>query len=878
MALTQLESYMVNSSGSYTVSTLSATAGITAAGTSVTPVKIASVQSATSGYVSDSATAVSTSGGYLIITGSGFQSSCQVLIGSTYAAATTFVNSTTLNVQVNATSSGTYPVYVVNTDGSVGIKVPGIVFDAYPVWSTGATLPQQVVNVAISISLSATDSNSLTYSVTQGSTLPSGLSLSSGGLLSGTITGITSQTTYSFSIDAVDSTYNEKTARTFSVIVVVGDPYFNLTTLLLNGEGTAATNGATNNTFLDTSLSGLTITRNGTPTQGTFTPYSQNGWSMYLNGTSAISFSAITTTGSFTCECWYYRQADPASYSIIFSGTDVVSANTALNTQLSVTNAGAITMVLNATSICSSSSGIVATGQWTHIVYVRSGSSCAIFANGTRVATGTTSASVNVAAIGGGLTAGGGLYASGYAAIGYISNARVTTTAVYDPTLTTLTVPTTSLTAVTGTSLLTCQNNRFVDNSGSSVALTIVGTPQIQAFAPLNSAIAYSTSAVGGSMYYNGSTDFLSTTGVPVPQTGQFTIEAWIYTQASAIQMIYTQYITSDGNRWTFLIDSNSGYKLSFAHGTAASVIGTTVVPLNQWNHVAVTRDASNTLRMFLNGAVDASQSSYTSSLYQGGTRIGFWNNSQTYYFNGYISNLRVVNGTAIYTSTFTVPSTPLTAISNTSLLLTGTNSGIIDQSGRNNLITVGANISTSVYKYGTGSMSFSGSGQYLQRISPPATLYAWSPGSYTIEYWIYANAFTQGGNVGGDPVIVGNMSATGTGNYWSFGPISNGTVKFYYYSGSIQAFATTSTLSTGQWYHLAFVNNAGALAIYINGVSSATSTISGTPVTGSDIPFTIGSANNASFNGYIDDLRITKGYARYTANFSPPSTQLLGQ
>ena len=309
MALTQLESYMVNTSGSYTVSTLSATAGITAAGTSVIPVKIASVQSATSGYVSDSATAVSTSGGYLIITGSGFQSGCQVLIGSTYAAATTFVNSTTLNVQVNATGSGTYPVYVVNTDGSVGIKVPGIVFDAYPVWSTGATLPQQIVNGSISISLSATDSNSLTYSVTQGSTLPSGLSLSSGGLLSGTITGITSQTTYTFSIDAVDSTYNEKTARTFSVTVVVGDPYFNLTTLLLNGEGTAATTGATNNTFLDTSLNGFTVTRNGTPTQGTFTPYSQNGWSNYFNGTTdylTVASNAVFAfgTGDFTIEFW----------------------------------------------------------------------------------------------------------------------------------------------------------------------------------------------------------------------------------------------------------------------------------------------------------------------------------------------------------------------------------------------------------------------------------------------------------------------------------------------------------------------------------------------------------------------------------------------
>jgi hypothetical protein len=188
-----------------------------------------------------------------------------------------------------------------------------------------------------------------------------------------------------------------------------------------------------------------------------------------------------------------------------------------------------------------------------------------------------------------------------------------------------------------------------------------------------------------------------------------------------------------------------------------------------------------------------------------------------------------------------------------------------------NDLETVGnAQISTSVKKYGTGSMYFDGTGDYLSKQNPPIYLINWWQGSYTIEYWIYANAFTQGAQ--NDPVIIGNMDASSSSNYWSFGPITSGVVRFYYYNGSGQAVQTTTTLSTGQWYHLAFVNNNGSLAIYINGVSSATGSVSGTPQSSSSIPLTIGSTNSASFNGYIDDLRITKGVARYTATFTPPT------
>jgi hypothetical protein len=86
--------------------------------------------------------------------------------------------------------------------------------------------------------------------------------------------------------------------------------------------------------------------------------------------------------------------------------------------------------------------------------------------------------------------------------------------------------------------------------------------------------------------------------------------------------------------------------------------------------------------------------------------------------FSGYISCYQRIIGSGGFNatnSTITVPTAPPTAVANTSLLLNFTNAGIFDNTGKNNLETVAdAQIDTSVKKYGTGSMEFDGTGDYL--------------------------------------------------------------------------------------------------------------------------------------------------------------------
>jgi hypothetical protein len=183
--------------------------------------KITAVQVTSSSYTTIDDTAVDTAGGFIRITGSGFTSGCQVLVNTTPATSTTFISSTEVRAQVPATAAGTYVVYLVNSDGGVAIRVNGITFSALPAWVTGSTLTSVDTNTAINVQLTATAAT--VYSLQSGSTLPSGLTLSSTGLLSGTTPVLSNATTFSFVVVAIDAELQDS-PRTFSLSITMSIP------------------------------------------------------------------------------------------------------------------------------------------------------------------------------------------------------------------------------------------------------------------------------------------------------------------------------------------------------------------------------------------------------------------------------------------------------------------------------------------------------------------------------------------------------------------------------------------------------------------------------------------------------------------------------
>lgn len=200
----------------------------------------------------------------------------------------------------------------------------------------------------------------------------------------------------------------------------------------------------------------------------------------------------------------------------------------------------------------------------------------------------------------------------------------------------------------------------------------ITGTPGIwtgcmefERIAPEDVAVA-----PGGSISFNGTTDYLTVPntapGINIGGAGvAFTIEAWVFTTLAP--GIRSQYIVAQDNaslsagNSNFIWTINTAGVLNFTAvsnaGAQVSVNGNSSILPNQWHHVMVTSDGT-TMRQFVNGVLQTN----TSTTYAIGTNpvvtgIGSTNNGgATTFFQGLITKLRVVKGSALFTGTFTVP------------------------------------------------------------------------------------------------------------------------------------------------------------------------------------------------------------------------------
>ena len=232
----------------------------------------------------------------------------------------------------------------------------------------------------------------------------------------------------------------------------------------------------------------------------------------------------------------------------------------------------------------------------------------------------------------------------------------------------------------------------------------------------------------------------------------------------------------------------------------------------------------------------------------------------------------RIVKGTAVYTANFTPPTAPLTAITNTQLLANFTNAGIIDNAEMNNLETVGnAQISTGQSKFGGASIYIPANAANVY--IPPSTNFDFGTGDFTVESWVYS----VNTGIGLYPTFISSVTGwsagasghrfnnTGTANKFSF-----------HLNGAGDPFLTsTNTFSFNVWYHYALTRSGDTWRMFVNGNLEATGTYSAAfnqALGGIRLGYAQWDAANGYYNGYLDDLRITKGYARYTANFTPPT------
>lgn len=406
----------------------------------------------------------------------------------------------------------------------------------------------------------------------------------------------------------------------------------------------------------------------------------------------------------------------------------------------------------------------------------------------------------------------------------------------------------------------------------------IIGNPQIST----------TQSKFGKSLYLDGNS-YLST---PITSdlnlsTGDFTIEWWEYRTSLTDHQVVLSFDDGKNGDYDFIVGSHlSGAITVFAssNGTSWNILngfslGT--AETNKWCHFALVR-SGNTFYGFKNGANISSITSSSSIYFNNLTNINLGTrltSLRDVKFNGYIDELRISKGIARYTSNFTPPTIPFVEDANTSLLLhfdEEFTNFYKDEVGRTWTTTVGTpKLLTSNYKFGSKSLYLDGNSRVVSDIADIDI----SSGDFTIEWWEYSTisnnsaifALYTEDTADTKGLVITNASDGFRRIYIS----SNGT------SWNIIGSNSTNNLNhspINTWQHFAIVRGAGNISIFQNGILVKSINILNTvSIFKGTTLLKLGIHNYQTsyfhkYTGYIDELRISKGIARYTANFTPPT------
>jgi len=402
----------------------------------------------------------------------------------------------------------------------------------------------------------------------------------------------------------------------------------------------------------------------------------------------------------------------------------------------------------------------------------------------------------------------------------------------------------------------------LTDESPQGQTLTVAG----------NTAVSTVESKFGSSISFDGSGDWI--TAAPdsslVFGVSPFTVEFFMYWDG-----------TVTGTPWMGVVGAHDGYGVDrygifmnangITHYIQTQFPAVSAVPANQWVHIASTRDSSGVCRFFIDGVLKSTVTDTGNLTATHGFRVGNDFNLNRPPFSGYLDEIRVTKGVARYTSTFSPPTTafPTSApaptvdqdFSDVVLLL---QDSLSDESLQGQAITTTGNaaISTSQVKVGTHSLAVPSVNDYFEVSGDPSLEFG--TGDFTVECWLHmtgGNANQRnffdfrgrgGGNVSGRLVIFRSISGL---NVWDGAQLITG----------------SAAVPDNQWLHIACTRESGHLRLFLDGTlygenaSHTTSLVCDNIVLG-------GTNSTIGMTGYFDGIRITKGVARYTANFSPPT------
>ena len=692
--------------------------------------------------------------------------------------------------------------------------------------------------------------------------------------------------TFSLTFRASDGVNIASAAASFTLQFSVQNSRY--TSSLITSVGA---NNAVNKSFDDKSTSDHTITANGNITQTTFSPHRHGGYSAYFdgNGDYLQTNTNYTCSGEFTLEFWMHSSAYATSGANSRVFASVGGSNAANNFQLIIgkstdsgSTGGSIDIWTNAYTAQGTTN--VSNAEWHHIAVTRNSSNVmTLYIDGTSNVTGTNTTAFSFS--NSRIATRDATNDATSKFNGYIRDLRlVEGTAVYTSNFT---PPTEPLTAITNTKLLACHLPYFADGSTNAHTVTPNGGASTRPLAPYDGR-EYAAADHGASISNDGTgTNYLSVTSSDFEfgTSDDFVIEAWVYPRATPSNA--AQVIDNRGAANGFNLAFTSANKFFNQSEPASQQFESTAKTLNQWYHVAVVR-YNGTRRLFVNGVSEASVSD--TGNYNSNTAVITSRHSQDQQaLNGNVSDLRIIRGTiptAYQGTSLTVPTAPLTAVTNTKLLVSSTDAGIIDkgQSAKDLTLFGNTKSSTTQNKFLTSSMYFDGSGDYLKWTNTEAVDWGIGGEPFTLEWWQWWPSIVDSRSVG--PQTGGTTAGwnSSSGHQWTmFTYSSSATLFMQWWNGSGRTDYELNhggALTASTWQHFAIVYDGTNLSNYIDGTRIGHRTSGNTFGTVST-RFAVLGGNTAGTGQsaiYYSDVRITKGLARYSGtSLTVPTAALKG-
>jgi len=676
------------------------------------------------------------------------------------------------------------------------------------------------------------------------------------------------------------------------------DPYLGNVVLGMHMDG--ADNGTT---FLD--ITGTSISRTGNPVTKTGTKKLGTA-SLYLDGASTANFLSGGVSskwalggGAFTIEAWIYLNSYNSSGGRIISaaggGALAYNSTNGVHWSLEVTSSGVWFPYYNGSG-SGSVSAAVSLATWTHIAVSYDGTTVRLFKNGVLSSSSTSPvvAPSTTPTLCIGKILGDSVGAT-FAANIYLDDVRITKglvryTGNFIPAQYAFPEVVSLVNPQLGDPYLgNVVLGMHMDGADNGTVFAEVTGKTVTVYGDTKTKIA--TKKFGtASAYFDGTGDYLS---VPYYSlwnftSGDFTVEAWVnpslaFTRCGICGQRSDTNPASSG--WAFVIYDTTGALVFYFNG-ASSVSGSLVVPVGSWSHVAATMN-SGTLRLFLNGVLDAYGTPARGIESLDPLWVGREGSSSSTPMNGYIDDLRITRGVARYTTTFTPPARfpDIPAedyydpyFDNVTLLLhcDGLDNGTAFTDVKGKVATRSGNVvtKTGVRRFGTASLyspnvttgdklAFSASSGFIP-----------DNGYLTIELFFNLTSYNASGGrmlcAGGGAVA---FNAT-NGINWILQSGATG-ASFQYWNGSTSpTLVVAASLNT--WYHFSAVSSSSGVSLFLDGVlvASNASPIALTATLPSlEVCSVPGEATNSTqkFGGYLDDIRITRGVARYSSNFTAP-------